>query len=613
MQKIVLFLSIILITSASPSQLWAQTGKGFIDIPLQDLSALRKPDANWKIVGNVTADLDKEDVLTTKPGTGILVNLPEGKNRGDLVFQLEHGDMDLELEFLMAKHSNSGIYLQGRYEVQLFDSWGVMQPAFSDVGGIYERWDDGRAEGQKGYEGYAPRVNAAHAPGLWQKLKISFQAPRFNEAGVKIANARILKLELNGTVLHENLELNGPTRGQAFPGEAALGPLFFQGDHGPVAFRNIRYKPYTGKPAKLEQLQYAVYQGDYVTLPDFNSLTPKTSGKSTVLTQEVARMTEDLLLRYTGSLIVPQTGTYQFWLNTFGDGQVNIQGKTVIPFGSWDRTATVDLPAGTLPIEIIYNKRDNWFPNGLALEVEGPGFRRLALNALSSLAPANPQKPIIVGVLPETNMLRSFVDFAANDTQPTHRITRAISVGFPDKTSYGYNLDNGALFQVWKGGFLNATPMWDSRGDGNSKPDGAVLRFEDAPALLRIGKSETTIADTLALEADYRSLGYTLDAGQNPGFQYRMWNTSVNDRILSGEAGKSITRTIEIGTPGTSDLVFCLARGTLIEAISKQLYRINGQYYVQTAENTQIVVRGGQQFLTVPLHAAQTLHCTILW
>jgi hypothetical protein len=613
MQKIVLFLSIILITSASPSLLWAQTGKGFIDITLQDLSALRKPDANWKIVGNVTADLDKEDVLTTKPGTGILVNLPEGKNRGDLVFQLEHGDMDLELEFLMAKHSNSGIYLQGRYEVQLFDSWGVMQPAFSDVGGIYERWDDARADGHKGYEGYAPRVNAAHAPGLWQKLKISFRAPRFNEAGVKIANARILKLELNGTVLHENLELNGPTRGQAFPGEAALGPLFFQGDHGPVAFRNIRYKPYTGKPAKLEQLQYAVYQGDYVTLPDFNSLTPKTSCKSTVLTQEVARMTEDLLLRYTGSFMAPQAGTYQFWLNTFGNGQVNIQGKTVIPFGSWDRTATVDLPAGTLPIEIIYNKRDNWFPNGLALEVEGPGFRRLALNALSSLAPANPQKPILVGVLPETNMLRSFVDFAANDTQPTHRITRAISVGFPDKTSYGYNLDNGALFQVWKGGFLNATPMWDSRGDGNSKPDGAVLRFEDAPALLRIGKSETAIADTVALDADYRSLGYTLDAGQNPGFQYRMWNTSVTDRILSGEAGKSITRTIEIGTPGTSDLVFCLARGTLIEAISKQLYRINGQYYVQTAENTQIIVRGSQQFLTVPLHNAQTLHCTILW
>jgi len=612
MRNTCIILSTLLLITCFGHRLPAQSNP-WLTIPLQDRSALRNPEANWKICGNAHADFEKSEVLHTQAGTGILANLPDSKTRGNLFFQLEHGDIDLELEFMMARHSNSGIYLQGRYEVQLLDSWGVSLPGFGDVGGIYERWDDARPNGQQGYEGYAPRVNAAHAPGLWQKLHISFLAPRFNEAGVKTANARILKIELNGATLHENLELTGPTRGQAVAGEAALGPLFFQGDHGPVAFRNIRYKTYSGKAAQLEQLQYTVYQGDYVTLPDFKTLTPKASGESKVLTHEVAHMTEDLLLRYTGLFVAPKAGTYHFWLNTFGNGQVNIQGKPVLPFGSWDRDASVDLPAGTFPIEIIYNKRDNWFPNGLALDVEGPGFRRLALNTLSSLAPANPQKPIIVGVLPETNMLRSFVDFATNDTQKTHRITRAISVGFPDKTSYGYNLDNGALFQVWKGGFLNATPMWDSRGDGNSKPDGAVLRLDDAPPLLRIGKAEMAISDTLDADADFRSLGYTLDAGQNPGFQYRIWNTAVNDRILSGEAGKSITRTVEIGTPGTSDLAFCLARGTLIETISKQWYRINGQYYIQTAENAQIVVRGGQQFLIVSLQTAQTLRYTILW
>src|SRR5690606_13191838 len=117
-------------------------------------------------------------------------------------------------------------------------------PTFGDVGGIYERWDDARGAGRQGYQGHAPRVNAARAPGLWQKLAIQFRAPRFDARGVKLENARFVRVELNGSVLHENVEVTGPTRGASLPGEAATGPLVFQGDHGPVAFRNIRYKRY---------------------------------------------------------------------------------------------------------------------------------------------------------------------------------------------------------------------------------------------------------------------------------------------------------------------------------------------------------------------------------
>jgi hypothetical protein len=90
---------------------------------------------------------------------------------------------------MMAKGSNSGIYLQGRYEVQLLDSWNVVNVKAGDNGGIYERWNDDKPEGQKGYEGHAPRQNASRAPGLWQHIKISFQAPRFNATGQKTENA----------------------------------------------------------------------------------------------------------------------------------------------------------------------------------------------------------------------------------------------------------------------------------------------------------------------------------------------------------------------------------------------------------------------------------------
>jgi len=76
---------------------------------------------------------------------------------------------------------------------------------------------------------------------LWQNIKISFLAPKFDASGKKIANARIIHIILNGVTIIENAELTGPTRGSAFPNEAGMGPLRLQGDHGAVAFRSIKY------------------------------------------------------------------------------------------------------------------------------------------------------------------------------------------------------------------------------------------------------------------------------------------------------------------------------------------------------------------------------------
>ncbi|WP_256005875.1 3-keto-disaccharide hydrolase [Pedobacter deserti] len=209
------------------------------EISLNDLSAFKDPGPTWSIAGGVTANLDQQDVLKVAKGSGVLVSIPK-KNAGrDLYTVAEHGDMILELEYLLAKGGNSGIYLQGVYEIQLEDAWGLKNPKASNNGGIYQRWDDSRPEGQKGYDGYAPRQNASKAPGLWQKMRIAFRAPRFDGSGKKVQNARMVAVELNGVLIHDNVELFGVTRG-ANGGERAVGPLRLQGDHGAVAFRNIK-------------------------------------------------------------------------------------------------------------------------------------------------------------------------------------------------------------------------------------------------------------------------------------------------------------------------------------------------------------------------------------
>jgi len=73
-------------------------------------------------------------------------------------------------------------------------------------------------------------------------LDVTFRAPRFDPSGTKVENSRFVRVVHNGVVVHENVELTGPTRAATFEDEAAMGPLMIQGDHGPVAFRDVRIK-----------------------------------------------------------------------------------------------------------------------------------------------------------------------------------------------------------------------------------------------------------------------------------------------------------------------------------------------------------------------------------
>lgn len=208
----------------------------------KDFSTWRGNTGQWEIVGDTFTNPKNVKLLNSKPGSGIILNGPNGRTN-NIISKAEFGDVRAHIEFMIPKGSNSGIYFMGRYEIQVYDSYGVEKGEYPGIecGGIYERWDNNR--NPKGFEGRSPRVNASRAPGQWQTFDVIFRAPRFDKDGRKISNARFEKVVHNGIVVHEDMELTGPTRASTYNDEKPTGPLMLQGDHGPVAYRNIWLEP----------------------------------------------------------------------------------------------------------------------------------------------------------------------------------------------------------------------------------------------------------------------------------------------------------------------------------------------------------------------------------
>ena len=143
---------------------------------------------------------------------GILQNANSGAN---LVTTRKFDDFKLHLEFRVPKESNSGVYLRGRYELQVDDAAGL-DPSSHHLGGLY------------GF--IAPSENVARPAGEWQSMDVTLVG-------------RMLTLDLNGTTVICNREIPGITGGAIDSVEADPGPLLLQGDHGPVDYRNIVITP----------------------------------------------------------------------------------------------------------------------------------------------------------------------------------------------------------------------------------------------------------------------------------------------------------------------------------------------------------------------------------
>jgi hypothetical protein len=602
-------------------------------IPLTDLRAFRPTGANWRIAGGATVDRTREHALAGEAGSGVLVNSPTDAAKGHLLTTFEHGDLDVALDVMLPKGSNSGVYLMGRYEVQLFDSWGVPRPTFADMGGIYQRWNERRGPGNEGYEGVPPRLNASRAPGLWQHLEIVFRAPKF-EGRRKIANARFVKVTLNGVVVQENVEVTGPTRAAPFDDERPTGPLLIQGDHGPVAVRNLQYKSYTGV-ARLSDLRYRAFTGDQMDSAWIDTHTPVRQGTAAGLSSEPAQATNKFAVAFDGSLTVPTTGRYRFILNldwvgaepamqgpAVAGARLSIDGNPVLVHrGAAQRAmADVDLTAGKHAFALrFFKNRQYGNQRDVNLWIEGPGVERQALHDETLLTTAgNPINPIILEPKTEPVLLRSF------EWHRGVKRTTVLSVADPTGVHYSYDLAQGTPFYVWRGPFLETTQMWHDRGEDQiSRPVGSVLDLAGAPTVAFLGDASAAWPDSITDERQLKRLGFQLDKAGRPTIRSQVRGVTVEDAIRPDSSGRALRRELRMRAPAaaeTSGLHVLLARGKTIARMSDGSYAVDDKSYFVTlpAGAPQPVVREqpGRAELLVPVRfdrGEATVAYSIVW
>jgi type 1 glutamine amidotransferase len=146
---------------------------------------------------------------------GMLVNEVEKEHGTDLVTVDKFWDFTVRYEFMVPKGANSGFYLRGRYEIQVLDDFASGKPSPHGNGAIYNF--------------AAPSQFASRKAGEWQTAEATIKGNR-------------VTVILNGVKIHDNLAVDRPTGAEIDRNINEPGPIFLQGDHGAVAFRNLRIK-----------------------------------------------------------------------------------------------------------------------------------------------------------------------------------------------------------------------------------------------------------------------------------------------------------------------------------------------------------------------------------
>jgi hypothetical protein len=220
--KISAILSAFFVVTAVGRTGWAQTTQ-----------PVEKPADAVVLFDGTQQSLDSNWVFRNgKPAGWVVKDGAMSSVKSDIKTKQKYQDFKLHVEWnepQMADsvkgqaRGNSGVFLQGRYEIQVLDSFGL-DAKKDDCGAIYNQ--------------VAPLVNACLPPGQWQTYDIDYHAAKFAADGKKTAEARVTVYQ-NGKLIQDNVGIHHPTGSELSEESAEPGPVLLQFHHNSVQFRNV--------------------------------------------------------------------------------------------------------------------------------------------------------------------------------------------------------------------------------------------------------------------------------------------------------------------------------------------------------------------------------------
>ena len=197
-----------------------------------------------------------------------------------------------------------------------------------------------------------------------------------------------------------------------------------------------------------------------------------------------------------------------------------------------------------------------------------------------------------------------------------------MAVGLPSNVNYVYDLRNGALLSAWGGNFIDATQMWDGRGEDQTITAlGGVMTLAHRPSIAKLTSSRSDWPDSIDMESQQqRYLGYHLTPTGLPVFEYQLSDALMQDQVERKLEERSLTRTITVASKKPQASWYCLvAEGNSIKHLPDGSYSVDDHYYItlpKAAGTTIERQQGGQAQLVLPIGMQSDttkISYTIVW
>ena len=272
----------------------------------------------------------------------------------------------------------------------------------------------------------------------------------------------------------------------------------------------------------------------------------------------------------------------------------------------------ITLTKGTHRFILINIKSAGWRAPRLGLTIKSGSTNPKNFHTYDSYPPnVNGVTPIFVNAEPQPRLLRAFVAFEGNGK----RLSHTIGVATPSGLNYIYDLAAANMVGVWRGDFVDATPMWHNRGDGSFKPRGAVQWTFLNQSVAELNSSNDSFPEVDEAH-EFVSKGYIIDKTSGlPIFKTNYKGVSIENKITSDSSDTYLIREVSFSKQGLVNWYMKLASGDQIEKNQDGSYTIDDKaYYINMLSGQTPVIRevNGEKELVLAIDGSDVKY-EIIW